>query len=249
MIPSKASDSDNLRIHQLNGNNTDETFGKASLYALQEDSKTLIDKAFAYCVYVFGIDQKDLHEDSYSLDLVMKWIAKWNKDEHKKMYTETKKVWDALYQHILPVKESQDISAVDNTVHDALRAVKSIKNVYHNIQDLKQAESKELKELYNTLLTHAITVSSHIAAITDREYSAENFQELTAAQKDLQQFHSTFIEQLTEIDTKKLPGDMTISSLINIDHYVTQSMNLLVNSVKHAYLTQQEWTAFNQLRE
>lgn len=74
IIPNQEGDTDTLRIEQISGDKSDITLGKAAIYALQEDVKTLIDKAFAYCVYVFGIDQKDLDETNFSLDNVMKDI-------------------------------------------------------------------------------------------------------------------------------------------------------------------------------
>lgn len=118
---------------------------------------------------------------------------------------------DALYEHILPLRTAQhgidtanDITSVEISLHDAMRATKSIKNVYHNIQDLKESKDETVQELYRTLLTHSVHVSSHIASIIDREYSAEHFQELTEAQENLQNFHTKFIEQLTHIDSTKL---------------------------------------------
>lgn len=68
-----------------------------------------------------------------------------------------------------------------------------------------------------------------------------------AAQADLQAFHKSFIEQLADIDAKVLKNDVRISTLINIDHYVTQAMDLLVSAVKNTYLNAQENEAFNQV--
>lgn len=250
IVKIKKNDTQALRITQIPETN-DEAFSQAALIALEEDTKTLIDQAMHYNTYLLGLTQDHIKEGTEAYTAIPKNLEDRNKEYHVSLYDKAKDTGNILLSHLLKLKElpmsddaAQTTSSIDKTIHAVFRSLKSTKNIYHDVQELKGTTDKKLQELYKTLFIHVTWVYQHVATITDRTYWSENFVKLTAAATELSAFHTAFIEQLSAFTSSK---EMELSTLINIDHYTHQSAQMLVQAVQHAYLTHSEDASFEQL--
>ncbi len=257
LIPSK-KDTD-LRLKVLDatvkGQKSGATFASAKLYALHEDCKALINYVAVYNAYLFGRDMKELKTIKGSKK-VIKAVDR-DKTKHKEMYFESKKISDIMFENLLPLKNERlpkdvgEISEhVEKTIYSAVKSAKSTKNIYRDIQDLKESESNVLKDIYHTYSNESKEFYIHVAHITDSEYKKENFHELGIALKRIETYHHGFIEMVTKFITKSKDfEEIDIPSLINIDHYIYQSAKTMVKALQNTYLTDQEESSFEEIHE
>lgn len=188
IVPEKKDQETRLKILEatIAGHKKDTDFAGAQLYALHEDGKVLIDHAALYNAYLFGRDMKNIHEGKNEKTDI-KSVSR-DKAKHKEMYMEAKRISDIMFEHLLPIqqeklpKDARKVSEhVETTIYSATKSIKSIKNIYRDIQNLKDAESTTLQDIYTTFSEQAKEFYIHVAHITDREYNKENFRELKVA--------------------------------------------------------------------
>lgn len=257
LVPEKKDDTLQLKVlgATITWHKHGSAFSSAQLYALHEDCKVLIDHAATYNAYLFGWDMKKIHEAKDSKKEIK---AMWrDKNKHKEIYTNTKKISDIMFEHLLPLKheklpkEIRKISEhVETTIYNVTKSIKSTKNIYRDVQNLKDAESETLKEIYHAFSKQTKEFYLHIAHITDRVYTKENFHELKEALKSVEKYHLGFIEMVTEIINKKRDlEEIDIPTLINVDHYIYQSAKTMVKALQNTYLTEEEETAFEEMED
>ncbi len=256
IVKIKKEDKKELRIQQIEKlwSKSDSSFSQAAIIALEEDTKTLIDEAVAYNINVFWLSQDHIKEWSELLSDIPKDSVERDKEIHKWMYDTATTTWNIILSHLLKLKEVTlsdewvtSTSWIDKSIQSVFRSLKSTKNIYHDIQALKASSNTDMQALYKTLFVNVSKVYNRIASITDRTYTSENFQKLSQASQDLTVFHQEFIGQLTELNKKTTKNDINLSTLINIDHYVHQAAQMLVDAIQHTYLTQSEDESFEQL--
>jgi len=180
-----------------------------------------------------------------------------DKNKHKEMYMEVKRISDIMLENLLPLKQEKlpkdmrKISEyVEKTIYSALKSVKGTKNIYRDIQNIKESESKVLQEIYETFHKQTKELYLHVAHITDREFNKENFHELKAALEKIEIYHRGFIEMVTKLVNKKVDlEEIDIPSLINVDHYVYQSAKTMVKALQNTYLTEEEEIAFEEMED
>jgi hypothetical protein len=68
------------------------------------------------------------------------------------------------------------------------------------------------------------------------EYSDEEFEAVRFAMNELDSFHQGFEDYLTQIVADGKETDIPLSVLMNIDHYLYQGSEKLVEGVKKVYL-------------
>lgn len=112
------------------------------------------------------------------------------------MYDRTKETGNRMLTYLLPIKGTQlpadaaeDLASVDKVIKSTFKSMKSIKNIYHNLQDLRANPHPAMQELYTQLLDDSIEFHRHVAAIIDRDYEVENFEELTTTYNEMKDFH------------------------------------------------------------
>ncbi len=225
-------------------------FASAKLYALHEDCKFLIDHVATYNAYLFWRNMQQLHEVGEKTDPVS-----WDKNAHREMYAQMKWITDIMYEHLLPLKQEKlppevrkMSEQVEVTISNAYKSSKSIKNIYRDVQNLKWADNHTLKEIYSAFSHQAKELYLHVAAITDREHTIENFEELKEVVAKITKYHYGFVEMISKIVSKKEGlEDIDVPSLININHYVYQSAKTLVRAIQHTYLNEEEGEAFEEI--
>ncbi len=230
-------------------------FASAKLYALHEDCKTLINHAATYNAYLFGRNMKDI----YILKNSKKGIEATGRDKtkHKEMYTECKKISDVMLEHLLPLKQeklSKEIRKIaehiETTIYCSTKSIKATKNIYRDIQNMKDSESKTLQQIYKTFSEQSKEFFIYVASITEKEHTKKNFQELKIALQKIETYHIGFIEMVTKLVNKKVDlEEIDIPSLINVDHYVYQSAKNMVKALQNTYLTEEEETAFEEMED
>jgi hypothetical protein len=68
------------------------------------------------------------------------------------------------------------------------------------------------------------------------DYTSEDFEEVRAAMNELDSFHKWFEDYLTQIVADGKETDIPLSVLMNIDHYLYQGSEKLVEGVRKVYL-------------
>lgn len=230
-------------------------FASAKLYALHEDCKTLINHAATYNAYLFGRNMKDI----YILKNSKKSIEATGRDKtkHKEMYAECKKIGDVMLEHLLPLKQeklSKEIRKIaehiETTIYCSTKSVKATKNIYRDIQNMKDSESKTLQQIYKTFSEQSKEFFIYVASITEKEHTKKNFQELKTALQKIETYHIGFIEMVTTLINKKAkPEDIDIPSLINVDHYIYRSAKTMVKALQKTYLADEEERIFDEMND
>lgn len=259
IVPAKKDKVQELKVLQATvggWHRHDAWFATAKLYALHEDCKLLIDDTATYNAYLFGWEMHEIHAAKKEKRSDIEAVRR-DKNKHKEMYMEVKRISDIMLENLLPLKQEKlprdmrKISEhVEKTIYGTLKSVKATKNIYRDIQNIKESESKVLQEIYDTFHKQTKEFYLHVAHITDREYNEQNFQELKEALKKIEVYHRGFIEMVTKLVNKKVDlEEIDIPSLINVDHYVYQSAKNMVKALQNTYLTEEEETAFEEMED
>lgn len=255
IIPHDAKEEKKLHIESSEDGSNSTQMSLPKLYALQEDTKTLIDHAFLYNSYVFAIHGHDLMGDFIDSDALIKKMNTRDKEHHIKLYHDTKIIADKLLSYTLPLKQQingtmiEPFSRIERSINDSLKSIKSIKNIYRDIQNLAESNNPVLQDIYKQLVENSIHLYRHIAIIIDRHYDAENLEELSAALEKIKLYHSHFVDELSNLASKKKLVNEELSTLLNIDHYLFQSAHTIVEAVHHMYLTEEEAIKFQNLSD
>ena len=234
-------------------------FSIAELYALHADSKTLVDHIFTYNSYVFGFDKNTLLDKKSNVDDLINKPISWDKKVHAKQYADIKYISDLMFEYVLPLKiqklpksERHLIEQIETGMYAGMRSAKSIKNIYHDLQDLKSSDNKTMQELYQKVQHNAAVFYKHVARVIDRKYTKDNFEELTSALQTIKKDHKNFVDYLTKTITKKLTKkeleDIDVATLLNLDHYLYQSAKTLVSALQNVYLDPEEEKIFKKLK-
>ena len=213
-------------------------FDEATSSALINDAKLVLDKAFAYNTYVFWLESTLFtSEDDLTVQELLQQTPIWTKERHKELYDDAKSTANELLPYILSTRAEANDQYM--AVYNALRSTKSIKNIYHELQDLAASTHPELQAVYLQLRTQLLTVYTHIGEILDRSYTTEDFTLLKQAFAELEATHQSFLETVSTLSTSKW-ADIELSTLMNIDHYLYKGTKQLMEWVQAVYLTASE---------
>lgn len=253
LLPAKSDDTFTLQIDKVWEIKDESNFVEAALYALENDTQTLVEKTLDYNIYVFWLTHSQINEQADIDKLTPKDVLPRDKNKHKIQYDKAKIIANKILDFLLPLKNKlhtqknvEKATRIEKSINASLRSLKSIKNIYHDMQDLKATTDPFLTKLYADLFDDVIEVYHYIASITDRDYNTENFKQLTKAVDSLKAFHESFISNLKDITAEK-DEELQLSELINIDHYINQGSTMLVKAVQYSYLSAEEEKTFDNL--
>jgi len=80
-----------LNIENTKSRPGDPTFNLASLFAIHQDCKTLIDQSVRYNIYLFGIKEEFLHDEKYTSEKIKEELHRRDKKKHIALYEASKK--------------------------------------------------------------------------------------------------------------------------------------------------------------
>ena len=210
-------------------------FDEAALLALTNDSKTVIDQAFAYNTYLFGIEStKFLEEWDADREAILSTMPIQTDARRDELYDQAKATANELLPYIL--RSKPNTQSQYSAVYNALKSIKSLKNIYSDLQTLASSTNPELMELYSTLRTQLLIIYMHLWEIIDRSYSAEEFALLRQSFSELESTHNAFMKQVSALSTDS-SLDVSLSTLMNIDHYLYKWTKQLIDAVQSVYLS------------
>lgn len=232
-----------LKIDAINFIWWDDTLSQAAVYALQQDTQVLVENTLDYLTYALNIDQDYLETKEFDQTSLMKHMIEWDKVTHQEQYEHARTIANRLYEMVLKLRENSlpthEASLLQNSelaIEACLRAIKSIKNIYHDLQDLAWSTTPAVQSLYTQSRYKVALIAKHLADIIDMDYTSEDFEEVRAAMNELDSFHTGFEEYLTQIVAEGKETDIPLSVLMNIDHYLYQGSEKLVEAVRKVYL-------------
>lgn len=256
IIPAKKKDVVTLHVEQAAVRITDPSFNLPKLYALHEDAKSLIDKVYEYNLYTFGIEAARMFTTEYEYTQAIKEISRRQKETHKQQYYELKHIWNTMLEYLVPLRmeklwksDGELVHHIEKAIHFCFRSAKSMKNIYRNLQEIKQSHNSSIEDIYHEILTYSFDLYRNMAMILDREYESEDFEELSISFEKIKGYHKTFLEKITSLLVQKKISDIEISELMNIDHYLLQADKMLIKAIQHVYLSIDEATAFEKLAD
>lgn len=242
IIPSPQEEQYMLRTPQVSGNGTDIAYTQARLYALREDCKTLIHMTFDYNTFAFGL-KKDLFEKVVSdKDELLPDLHDRDKEKHRMQYDRAREAGNVLLEYVIQLRSSsltpdanETASRIEQTINDCFRSLKSTKNIYHDLQDLRESSHPILKSLFGRFLLNAHSFYARMYTIIDSKSDISFVDQCHDAREAINTFHAGFVNELTQLIRWDATDDIQISVLINLDHYLHQAAETLLNAVELVY--------------
>lgn len=242
-IKSKGQEIPSLKTTTLPALGSDTTINQAAVYALVDDSKLLCQQTLHYLTYALNIDSDYLEKNNFDQTSLMKHEHKREKSEHQQQYETARETANTLYEFVLqlrpyslPTSDAKALKHTEESIEACLRSLKSIKNIYHDLQDLAKSSSQSSKKLYIQSRFKVASIAKHLFDIIDNSYTEEDFEEVRQALNELDSFHTGFEHYLSEMVNDGEETDIPLSVLMNIDHYLFQGSEKLVDAVRKVYL-------------
>lgn len=253
-VPHKKDEGSKLQIESIQQNITQAWFLNPALMALHEDVKTLATQGHAYISFIYWITLKHLHGDDFTPEKVFSSLKGRDKQEHIKLYEETKKTADTLLLAVSQLKQfkmeksnAKQLHDIETSIYSTLKATKAIKNIHADIVDLRETIDPEVADMYHHLVATQITIGRHLNNVRDDQ--ASNYEELILAVETLKKHHKTFIKQMSTSASAGKLKEVGITTLVNVDHYFFEANEKLALWYANAYLTPEKIEAFEATQD
>ena len=170
---------------------------QAAVYALQQDTKTLCEQSLHYLTYSINIDTAYLENNNFDETSLMKHQIKREKITHAQKYEKAKSIANRLYQSVLSLRTNQLaeqeaalLQDIELAIEANLKSLKSIKNIYHDLQDIALSTNEYTQSLYAQSRYKVACITKHLYDIVDDEYTNDDFEEARFAMNELDSFHA-----------------------------------------------------------
>lgn len=248
-VPSKKDTSHQLHIESIENNITNESFVNPALLALQEDVKTLLQSGHKYITAIHWLHLQQLSWVEYDPDKIRSSRFERDKQDHIKLYEETKKVADKLIMISTRLKqfkmESSNVKQLHNietAIYSTLKSIKAIKNIHRDIIDLREWADEQTINLYEKFVTAQIEISRHLGTLKDDKEA--NYEQLITAVELLKKHHQWFIKEISTLATTEWFKEIWITTLVNVDHYFFEANEKIALWFANAYLTHEQTENF-----
>jgi hypothetical protein len=169
---------------------------QAAVYALQQDTRILVEHTLGYVTYALNIDTEYLESNDFDQTSLIKHQTEWDKSTHQEQYEQARTIANREYEMViklrensLPTAESSILQNSELAIEACLRTLKSIKNIYRDLQDLSVSTTPAIQSLYTQSRYKVALIAKHLADIIDMDYTSEDFEEVRAAMNELDSFH------------------------------------------------------------
>ena len=251
-VPDKKDVSSALNVENIEIIN--QSFVNPTLLALQEDLKTLVQHGHTYITAIHWLPLHAVASLDYDPEKIRAARTEWNKQEHIKLYEETKKIADTLIMAATRIKQfkieptnAKQLHNIETAIYATLKAIKAIKNIHRDLIDLREAVDKETITLYDRFVNAQIEISRHIVSVEGEKES--NYEHLILAIELLKKHHQTFIKEVSSLATQGQLKEVGITTLINVDHYFFEANEKLALAFANTYLTNGQVESFETTQE
>lgn len=241
-VPDKKDTTHQLHTESIENNLTNESFVNPALLALQEDLKTLIHFWHEYITSIHWLPLKEIGAIEYDLEKIRTKRHDWNKQEHIKLYEETKTIADKLISICTRLKQfkmehtnAKELHNIETAIYATLKSIKAIKNIHRDFIDLRESVDEQTISMYEKFVSVQIGISRHLSTI--HEDTESNYEQLIMAVDLLKKHHQSFIKQISLLVTEKQLKEVSITTLINVDHYFFEANEKIALSFANTYLT------------
>jgi hypothetical protein len=201
-VPDRKDITHQLHIESIEDNLHNESFVNPALLALQEDLKTLVHNGHEYISAIHGLSLKSVAAVDYNPEKIRASRTEWNKQEHIKLYEETKKIADKLIMVATRLKQfkmestnAKQLHNIETAIYATLKAIKAIKNIHRDLIDLREAVDEQTISIYDKFVNTQIEISRHLSTI--HEEKETNYEQLIMAVELLKKHHQSFIKEVS----------------------------------------------------
>lgn len=248
-VPDRKDEKNKLHIQQLEANQQSQSFVWAQTLALDADSKDLLEKTIAYTGYIYGISWEKCKPLEFNADVVLATPIAWRKQEHIHQYEQIKNDSDIMLTallHLKSLKKGKDnalqVHHIETTLYSCIKAIKAIKNIRHELIDLRETMDPKLQQLFKQSVEMLIVFYRHLANVTQRHNSVVAYEELTHAFGVIKHIHAEFMHLFLELGNTWALEDVHVTTLINVDHYMYEACEMIFIATMHTYLSDEEVT-------
>ncbi|USN55223.1 MAG: hypothetical protein H6765_01070 [Candidatus Peribacteria bacterium] len=154
-------------------------------------------------------------------------LQPWDKEKHKVMYYTTKDLIDHMWDYLLPLKAqcstNEELALADRLegmLFASLRALKSFKNIYRDVQTLKEDPHPVMLDIYGKYQTQLALVMRSYLMVTEKSYPQSADELLSEIESRLEGFHAQMVHELLKLNAKELHElDLDLPTLLNFNHY------------------------------
>lgn len=232
-----------------------ESYISPYLAALTEDMKMLIEGTLQYTEYIYGLKPKLLETKDLTEEIAGTHLLKRNKATHIDQYEVVKTMADKLFAAVLQLKgmkknqESvQQLRHIDKTIASCLKAVKATKNIRRDLLDLRESDETVFKQLYEKLLATQVSFYRYLYRSMG-EYDMSKFESLSQALLLMKHFQQESRQLISTLSKQGKFEDMHLTTLINLDHYVYETADMLMIAIAYTYLEKQDLEAFEKISD
>lgn len=253
-VPDKKDLTNSLHVENIQGNLRNGSFVNPTLLALHEDSKLLLRTSHHYISYIYGISHKQLEAKEFSKETVRATPINREKQEHIKLYEQSKKIADTLLlvcarckQFKMDPANAKQLHNIETTIYSTLKAIKAIKNIRRDLIDLREATEPASISLYNQCVLTQIDIGRHLINIHDDK--ADIYEELILAVELLKKHHAAFISEVSRLAIGGELKEISMTTLINVDHYFFEANEKLTLWFANTYLPSNKIEAFETTQD
>lgn len=128
-------------------------------------------------------------------------------------------------------------------IYSCLKSIKATKNIHHELVDLRESIDPTLQTIYQELFDKLVNYYRQIITVTlhiPNGVPTHNYELLLQTFGMIKQIHSEFGELFISFNNGKGSEEFHLTSLINIDHYIYETLEMLFIATAHIYLPEGE---------
>ncbi len=212
-----------------------------------------MERTIAYTSYIYGINWEHCKHLEFDPEAVTKTLLPWKKQEHIHQYEKIKQDSDIMITallHLKSLKKGKDnalqLRHIETSLYSCLKAIKAIKNIRHELVDLRESMDPKLQLLFKKTLEMLVIYYRHIANVTQRHNTVVGYDELYSAFGVIKRLHTEFMHLFLEVSKQGNLEEVHITTLVNVDHYIYEASEMVFIATMHLYLSDDEITSLEK---
>lgn len=152
-----------------------------------------------------------------------------------------------LKQFKMSDASASQLHNIETSIYSTLKAIKAIKNIRRDLLDLRESEDEQSKMIFEQIVSTQLQISRHLSFV--HEWEAGNYEELIRAVEVLKAHHQAFIKHISSLTSLGQMEDVSLATLINIDHYVYEANEMISLAYANTYLNRHDAENFETTQD
>lgn len=225
---------------------------EAAIENLQKELEHLILKVMELNVHALNMDKKKLpfivanaNEHSFFSD--NNYL--YNYFKIKQLEGEVVAFYLLIYGEKLEREDAENLNLCTQSVRNSMSAVKQIKDIKHNIEELENSNNKIKHDAYLSLKDELERFYLDLYTVFNSEVEATHFEQLIDLLKTNSRMYTLFLKSVYQQIENGSLSEVEISTLLTVNREIHHSNKALILAIKDCILEKNDADNFNTIPE